>query len=351
MGAAMAGILLVGGYAGLAQAQAPQDGSVRISGLSVPPSNLLSPEARDYIRHLVVDRPFAGGPRADEDIAGYRAHQDAIMQVFLAPMRKRYPVVVKDARIGGVRVQVVTPLGGIAAVNRHRILLNVHGGGFLSGAGTASLVESIPIAAVMGVRVISIDYRMSPEAKFPAADEDVTAVYRDILKTHRPRQIGLYGCSAGGVLTGQSIAWFRARKLPRPGAAGVLCAPLGAFVEGDEAYLAGPLNGQPVPPDGHPASLPFSYMSNARADDPLAYPLSSRETLAAFPPTLLVTGGRSMEASAVFNTHNALVRAGVDAQLHVWDGLPHAFFYNSDLPESREVYDVIAGFFDKHLER
>jgi acetyl esterase/lipase len=44
-----------------------------------------------------------------------------------------------------------------------------------------------------------------------------------------------------------------------------------------------------------------------------------------------------------------LVKAGVDAELHVWDGLPHAFWYNSDLPESREVYDVIARFFDRHF--
>ena len=350
----MAGILLAGGYAGDGHAQAAvaaQDGSVRIAGLSVPPSDLLSAQARDYIRHILIDRPFAGGPKADQDIAGYRAHQDAIMRGFLDPMRRRYPVKIEDTRIGGIKVQVVTPLGGVAAGNRHRVLLNVHGGGFLSGSGTASLVESIPVAAVMGIKVISIDYRMSPEAKFPAADEDVAAVYRAVLKTHGHRQIGLYGCSAGGVLTGQAVAWFRQQRLPQPGAAGVLCAPLGAFIDGDAAYLAGPLNGVPPTPDGRPASLPFSYMHDARGDDPLAYPLSSRDTLAVFPPTLLVTGGRSMEASAVFHTHNALVRAGVDAELHVWDGLPHAFFYNSELPESREVYDVIARFFDKHLER
>ena len=71
--------------------------------------------------------------------------------------------------------------------------------------------------------------------------------------------------------------------------------------------------------------------------------------LAQFPPTLLVTSTRGMEYSSAINSHNALVRAGVDAELHVWDGLPHAFWYNSDLPESREVYDVIARFFDLHF--
>ena len=83
--------------------------------------------------------------------------------------------------------------------------------------------------------------------------------------------------------------------------------------------------------------------------DPLAYPINSPELVAKFPPTLLVTSTRAMEYSSAVNSHNALVRAGVDTELHVWDGLPHAFWYNSDLPESREVYDVIARFFDRHF--
>ncbi len=73
--------------------------------------------------------------------------------------------------------------------NARRVLLNIHGGGFLSEP-TAALAESIPIAATMGVQVISIDYRMSPEAKFPAASEDIAAVYAEVLKTHEPAQVG-----------------------------------------------------------------------------------------------------------------------------------------------------------------
>jgi acetyl esterase/lipase len=57
-----------------------------------------------------------------------------------------------------------------------------------------------------------------------------------------------------------------------------------------------------------------------------------------------------MEMSAAVNTHRELVKAGVDAELHVWDGLGHAFFYNPDLPESREAFDVMARFFQQHLK-
>ena len=231
---------------------------------------------------------------------------------------------------------------------------NVHGGGFISGARTAALIESIPIASLEKIKVITIDYRMGPEYKFPAASEDVAAVYKEVLKEYQPQHIGLYGCSAGGMLTAMSIAWFQKNHLPNPSAVGVLCASIGDIGGGDASFITGPLNGMTMPPggsrdaDGPPRNV-LAYLSNVDPKDPLAYPINSPELVAKFPPTLLVTSTRAMEYSSAVNSHNALVRAGVDTELHVWDGLPHAFWYNSDLPESREVYDVIARFFDRHF--
>lgn len=338
-----------------AGAEVTASGAVTINGLTAPLSDRTSPEAQAYVRHILVDRPFAGGPSASADIEGYRRRQDEIMETFLKPIRARYAVKTETQRIGGILTDVVTPAKGVAAGNAHRVLLNVHGGGFLSGARTASLVESIPIAATMGVKVVSIDYRMSPEAKFPAASEDIAAVYAEMLKTYKPSQIGIYGCSAGGMLTGQSIGWLRSHGLPRPGAIGVLCASLGKLVSGDSAYMSGPLNGFPAPPaatDGRPrGGMNFAYLSDVADNDPRAYPEASPELLASFPPTLFITGTRSMELSAATYSHNQLIKAKVDARLHVWDGLPHAFFYNCELPESREAYDVISAFFDRTLSR
>ena len=80
-------------------------------------------------------------------------------------------------------------------------------------------------------------------------------------------------------------------------------------------------------------------------------PVVSPSILRKFPPTLLITGTRSAELSAAANTHAQLVKAGVVADLHVWDGMWHAFFFDSSLPESREVYDVMAKFFARHLAK
>lgn len=332
-----------------AQPAAAQNGSVTFS-------SLLSPEAQQYLIRLSRDRPFAGGPSAAEDLAGYRAHQDDIMNGFLKPIRQRYPVQVEEKKIGGIATQIVLPQDGVAKKNKGYVLLNVHGGGFISGAGTASLVESVPIAALEKIEVISIDYRMGPESKFPAGSEDVAAVYREVLKQYAPDHIGLYGCSAGGMLSGMSIAWFKAHQLPRPAAVGVLCASLGdiftddpkvtyEFEVGDPGSTHVATGGQP----GNRFRRDPAYLQDVDPHNALAYPVQSSEVLKDFPPTLLITSTRGLEFGSCLYTHQALVRAGVEAELYVWEDLPHAFWYNSELPESRQVYQIIASFFDRHL--
>lgn len=332
-----------------------QDGTVVINA-EVPLSDLLSQEGADYLRRLIVEKPFGSGPPL-ADIKAERARQDGIMNTFLAPMRQRYPVEVSEETIGGILVDVVTPPEGVAEENRRRVLINLHGGGFVTGARTASLVESVPLAATMKIKVVSVDYRMGPEHQFPAASQDVAAVYRELLKTYDPASIGIYGCSAGGSLTAQSIAWFQAHQLPNPGAIGVFCSSLGQMAAGDSLRLTGALLGaSPRPPQARATSTPPpprlpTYMGEARADDPLAYPLVSDAVLAKFPPTLFITGTRSFEFSAALNSHNKLSLAGGDSTFHGWDAMFHGFFYNSELPESREAYAVMGRFFDTRLRK
>lgn len=336
------------------------DGTVILNHFEVPITSIASPEGKEWLRSLIVDKPFGAGPPL-KDIKAERARQDGIMRKFLEPMLKRYAVKMSEETIAGIVTDVVVPAEGIAPENAHRVLINVHGGGFTTGGRSASLVESVPLAALMKIKVISIDYRMSPEYQFPAASEDVEKVYRELLKTYTPEHMVLYGCSAGGALTAQSIAWFQAHGLPNPAAIGVFCAGLGSFGGGDSSVLAMPLLGanmrMPAPPPPKPGAAPpprprgLGYLSNASPDDPLAYPIVSKEVLSKFPPTLFITGTRAFEFSAVLNSHNKLAAAGVESEFHGWDGMFHGFFYSSEMPESREAYDIMVRFFESHMAR
>jgi acetyl esterase/lipase len=263
-------------------------------------------------------------------------------------MERLYPVKIEQRSVGGVPTQVVTPKQGIAPGQRHRVLINLHGGAFLWGAGSGGLVESIPVSSLGGIEVVSVDYRQGPEHVFPAASEDVAAVYRALLKHYPAKNIGIYGCSAGGVLTGEAVAWFIHEKLPVPGAIGMYCGAV-AELGGDSAYVAPVLTGNP--PSSVPKLADLPYFKGARASDPLVFPANSPTLLEQFPPTLLITGTRDFTMSSEIRSQQLLDNAGVDAELHVWDGMWHSFFSDPEMPESKEAYAVMVHFFDRHLGR
>ncbi len=331
-----------------AQGTAPTvaaDGSIHTGGMTLPYSSAASPEARAFFPKMLA--AGAKAPPITAPIEQSRAFYDHMNTDRAQRMMAIYPVKTHRETIAGVVTDVVEPAQGITPNNRERVLINLHGGAFLWGAHSGGLVESIPIASLGRIKVISVDYRQGPEHTFPAASEDVEAVYRALLKQYKPGAIGIYGCSAGGVLTGEAVARLIDRKLPVPGAIGTFCGSL-VDMAGDSAYVAPLLNGAPVP--DHPLQLgDLPYFKGASAADPLVFPGLSPTLLAKFPPTLLITGTRDMAMSSVIRSQTLLSQAGVATELHVWEGMWHSFFSDPDMPESRAAYETIVRFFDHHL--
>jgi acetyl esterase/lipase len=327
------------------------DGTVHVPAMSIPVSEYLSPEGKAYLaEHLnMMQHPemLVQPNGIPPFLAGYIDRQ-----------RTLYPVNRKDASIGGVHAYIYTPKNGVAPKNAKRVLIDLHGGGFHECWPACGELESIPISYLGKIKVVSLDYRQGPKYQFPAASEDVAAAYKELLKTYRPENIGIYGCSAGGMLTGMSVAWFQKYGLPRPGAVGIFCAgmTMSAGFGGDANYISMPAGEgsmpfvtPPLSGDGKAPKGGLPYFANADLNDPLVSPAVSLPVLAKFPPTLIITGTRGFELSSAVYTHSRLVKAGAAAELHVWEGLFHGFFYNPDVPESRDAYDVIVKFFDHHL--
>jgi acetyl esterase/lipase len=329
--------------------QVDMSGTVHLQPLDVPFSSFASTESRNAFVKRTAGPQQA--PPAGADIKTLREFYDKYNVALAARAKELYPVDIKPQVIGGVRTEVITPKGGVAKKNQNRVLINLHGGAFLWGEGAGGEEESVPIASIGQVTVITVAYRQGPEFKFPAASEDVAAVYQALLRTYDPANVGIYGCSAGGILTAESIAWLQKRKLPRPGAIGTFCGSASGF-GGDSAYVAFPLAAQTPLVGARTGELSFSaYFSEASIADPLVLPINSSDVLAKFPPTLLIAGSRDFAVSSLFRTQAALTNLGVETELHVWDGMWHAFFIDPDIPESKEVYRVIVNFFDRHLGR
>jgi acetyl esterase/lipase len=303
----------------------------------VPVPQTLSPEAQKFI-----SRPGPSGP--EPTLAERRASTDRFRIGRAEEASKLYPLDIKEEALGGVRCDVIKPLNPPTA-KQDRVLINVHGGGFNSDSG--SLVEGIPIAYLTGTTVVSVYYRLAPEFPFPAAVDDTEAVFKELLKTHKPEKIGLFGTSAGAILTAEVAVRLRRDGLPLPGVLGIFSGTGDMGQTGDSQALFTIWGfGGPLRPPGKSPHL-SAYMGSTDPKDPVLSPIYA--DLKGFPPTLLVTSTRDLLLSGTADLHRAFLRAGVEAELVVFEALPHAFWYDYHLPETKEALDIMGRFFDKKL--
>jgi epsilon-lactone hydrolase len=323
----------------------PQKPDELPTGTDAPPpfGHWVSDEARDTFKAHVKSaaQPF-------ETILSARAFYDAQNAERLALMRRLFATESATAKIGGVSVYIVTPAGQSPAIQPNEtVLICLHGGGFGWGAGAGALLEAVPIAAVSGVTIVAVDYRMAPEYSFPAATDDVVAVYRALLADRPAAKIGIYGCSAGGILVAQVVAQLQQLGEPAPGAVSMLHAP--ALELGGDLLSLAPMMTADPPVEGGSRLIDLPYLAGADSADPLVFPGNHPAVLAGFPPTLLITSTRDFAASSASVTHRRLLAAGVAAEFILFDGLWHAFHMSGELPESRELYERLSDFFRKRL--
>jgi acetyl esterase/lipase len=303
-----------------------RDGTVRITR-AVPVPKTLSREAQALLASGEMWAPN-----------GWTKESAGLVE----KMRVVYPVTIESSTIAGVKVKIIDPAKPSPA-KKDRVLINLHGGGFTSDSG--SLLETIPIASLTGTRVIAVEYRLAPQFPFPAAVEDSVAVYTEMLKKHSPKKVAIYGTSAGAILTAQTAVQLRKLGKPLPAALGFFSGSADFARSGDSRHLysvRGFLDFKP--PAG---TLTSSYVGTHNPTDPVLSPIYA--DLSGFPPTLCMTGTRDSIMSGTIDFHRALLRAGVDARLIVFDAMPHAHWYSFHIPESKEALEAQAAFFDRHL--
>jgi epsilon-lactone hydrolase len=320
------------------------DGTAHITRV-IPMPATISPEAQKWLESLNQQKV-----RPPESLAERRARTDIWRKTDSAVAGGLYPVNVEETSMAGVRTDIITPVVAVGdnAPGGNRVLINLHGGGFNSDSG--SLIEGVPIANLAKIKVVSVYYRLAPENPFPAAVDDVIAVYKELLKTYKPHNIGIYGTSAGAILTVEVAVRLKQLGLPLPAALGFFSGLADFSRVGDSRQMFA-LNGLPgrmEPVDSN--HLPDDqYVGKTDRKDPDLSPIFA--DLHGMPPTLLVTGTRDMLLSDTATFHRALLHAGDDAQLVVFEAMPHAFWYHFDFPETIEALQIMANFFDQKVGR
>jgi monoterpene epsilon-lactone hydrolase len=311
------------------------DGTARITRVIPIPADVSAEAKQGLRRSAPPDTASLAERRKGTDTWQTRAGQASLAA---------YPVHIESLTIAGVPVRNITPLD-TAPLHPDRVLINVHGGGFNSDSG--SFTESIPIANLTHTRVVSVLYRLAPEHPFPAAVDDTVAVYRELLKTYQPTHIALYGTSAGAILTAEVAVRLRQLQLPLPAALGIFSG-LGDFSQPGDSQAMYSLRGLTgTLPVATQQPLDLEYIGTTNPKDPVLSPLYA--DLRNMPPTLFITSGRDLLLSGTTILHRAFIRNGNDARLIVFEGLPHAFWNDISLPETKEAYGYIADFFNQHL--
>lgn len=316
------------------------DGTGHIQDLTVPIPPSLSPEAAAWLKA----RTLAPDPSKGFSVpaAQIRPAVDARNAQTAAAMLKLWPAKIETKELGGVTVRLVTP-ERLAPGGDSKLLINFHGGAFMLGTG--SVIEAIPIAGLSGIPVLAVDYRLAPEHPFPAAVDDAIAVYRELLKQYRPQQLAFYGSSAGAVLSAQASVRARQLGLPLPAAIGFFSgtADMARPADTEALFSLSGLAPIVVPV----ATQAKDYLGEADRRDPVMSPIYA--DLKGFPPTLCMSGTRDFFLSSTGNFHRALLRAGVDARLVVFDAMPHVHWNGYAFPEAQEALHMQAAFLASHV--
>ena len=326
------------------------DGSIRVAARDYPMPESFSPAACQAFKDYFAqggDPAFTGNIHNIRDI-----YDKQWAGPLLAKWKSRFPVTAHRTILAGIPVDIVAPIDGVPASHRARVLISLHGGAFVIGnGGIGGQMEAIPMAALGGYQVIAVDYRQAPEASFPAATDDVEAVYRELLLDHAPEAIGIYGSSAGGMLTAQVVARLQQSGLPRPGAIAIMAAGATRRGGGDSSFWMLGLTGGIVKVRQEILQMP-AYFKPEDMADPMAWPAEDAEILAKFPPTLVLSSSRDALLSNALDTHARLREANVASSLYVREGFGHGYFTQApDLPEALAAWRETIHHFDRYLGR
>ena len=317
---------------------------VLLPARAIPPPTTISEAARAA---LATGAMTPAVPRpSSSDIETWRSAvraSDLMWEPIAAQMLANYPCTVRTEVLAGVKSYICTP-SALSDAGHGGVYLYFHGGALVFGGGAFAAATGAKAAHQLNLKTISVDYRMPPEHPFPAAPQDCLAVYSELIRSHDPRQIVIGGSSAGGNLAAAVTLMIRDSGLPLP-AAVILLTPEIDLTEAGDTFQTNALLDVTLK-----AGLPECnalYAAGHDLKDPYVSPLFGDFTRG-FPPTFIQSGTRDLFLSNSVLIHRKLRHAGIEAELHVWEAMPHGGFGFGDVPENDEISQEIRRFIARH---
>ena len=227
-----------------------------------------------------------------------------------------------------------------------RVILYLHGGGYLFGSARTHRVMLAHMARAAKARVLALDYRLAPELPFPAPVEDSVSAYQWLLAQGiAPEKMAFGGDSAGGGLVVAALVALRSVGEPMP-AAGV-CISAWADMESTGKSMTTNAEADPSVSKERLLKIAKVYLNGRDPKAPLASPVHA--DLTGLPPLLLQVGGIEVLLDDSTLLKSRAKAAGVPVEMEVWDDMPHVWHhYAPILPEARKAIGRIGEFVLQH---
>ena len=339
-------ILTLGAFLTTLIAQTQTPGPRHLPARTIPVPETVSPQMQKLIAAPLSPTWNVIPKTAAEWKAQVAAGAAAAMQA-LPALREKLGVKVEPVTVGGVKAYRVTPRN-LPPENANRLLVHVHGGCYVSGPGESGITEAVLMAGFGHFKIISVDYRMPPDHPYPAGLDDAMAVWKAAVKMADPKNMAIFGSSAGGALTLSMVLRAKRDHLPMPAAIAPGTPMADLTNSGDTFRTNAMLDNVLVAPDASCDKRAALYTNGHDLKDPFLSPLFG--DMHGFPPAILTSGTRDLLLSNTVRVHRKLRQAGVEAFLQVYEGQSHGQYSRDvDAPETKEAFEEIAHFLDKHL--
>lgn len=232
-----------------------------------------------------------------------------------------------------------------SGIGSDHVLLHCHGGGYAVGSTLSHRPLAAQLSLATGYSVITFNYRLAPEHRFPCALEDALAVYEWALSNYSPENIAISGDSAGGSLAFALLLAAREKGLPQPFAAIGLSAWLDLACEGNTFAINKPLD--PAGNRGGLLMMAHSYAGKEQLKHPYVSPLYA-ESLKQLCPMLLQVGTAETLLDDSRRFAEKATRDGVDVTLEEWPDMIHVWhsFYDR-IPQAKEALTAIGNWLER----
>jgi acetyl esterase/lipase len=228
------------------------------------------------------------------------------------------------------------------------VILYIHGGGFLSSSARTHRPITATLARLTHFRVFSLDYRLAPESRFPAALDDALDAYRWLVSDQEisPSQIALAGDSAGGGLVLSLLLRLREENLPLPACAACF-SPWTDLAGTGKSIQTNAARDAMFYPENI-AEFASAYLGSESAKNPLASPVYG--DFSDLPPVLFHVGSTEILLDDARRIHQNIRAANGASELKIYEDIFHCWQMGAGLvPEANDSLNEAAAFIRRHI--